>query len=67
MAIDPQCSDFFLDFRDFMKRTDESLGGDGKPGLNLRVDRCEQQNASVSKWKWIVIALATAALFKATF
>jgi hypothetical protein len=68
--IDPQCLAFFMEQRAFMKRTDDALqgdGSDGKPGLRLRVDRNAQSIAANNKWKWIVIALATAALFKATF
>ena len=67
MAIDPECGRRFEEMHTLLVGIDEAIRGNGKPGLNLRVDRCEQQNASVSKWKWIVIALATAALFKATF
>jgi len=70
MAIDPQCAAFFEEQRAFMKRTDESLRGDGsngKPGLVLRVDRCEQHNTTVSKWMWIIAVAVIGVLFKSAF
>ena len=60
MAIDPECSDQFKAIFEIVSRTDIAIRGNGKPGLNLRMDRCERQNAVASKMMWIaVIAAAT--------
>lgn len=40
------------------------LGVDGKPGIVVRLDRIEQAEAKRSKFMWIAIATAVAALGK---
>lgn len=67
MAIDPQCAAFFDEQREWMQKLDESIRGNGKPGLNVRVDRCEQYNRSVSKWMWIIAVAVVTALANSVF
>ncbi len=38
-----------------LDRLDEALRGNGKPGLNVRVDRLEQIEAKRKRLTWIVV------------
>ena len=67
MAIDPQCLQCFADQHEMLTRIDQAIRGNGKPGLNTRVDRCERQNATVSRWMWVIAVAAMGALFKSAF
>lgn len=57
-----ECSQLELCQREFSRingkldRIDESLRGNGKPGVNTRMDRLERNTAIQSRLMWIVIA-----------
>jgi hypothetical protein len=67
MAIDPECGKRFDGLCEMVSRIDVAIRGNGKPGLNTRMDRCERQNATAAKMMWVAITAATVAIFSTIF
>lgn len=54
------CEQHLKAIHEKIDRLDESIRGNGKPGILLRVDRLEQSARQQGKWMWMIIgALAT--------
>jgi hypothetical protein len=49
------CRDAFDRLNEKLDRIDESIRGNGKPGLNNRVSRLESAESSRSRLMWIII------------
>jgi len=65
---DRVCSGEFAAIHTKLDRMDEAIRGNGKPGIQLRLDRLESAEAVRSKLLWIiagsVVSLAIAAIWK---
>ena len=65
------CKNQFVSIHRKLDRLDESIRGNGKPGIQRRLDRLEAVEAIRSKLHWIitgsVVALAVGALWKLFF
>jgi hypothetical protein len=65
---DRVCSGEFAAIHTKLDRMDEAIRGNGKPGIQLRLDRLESAEAVRSKLLWIiagsVVLLAIAAVWK---
>ena len=62
------CKGEFAAMHTKLDRLDESIRGNGKPGIQLRLDRLEAAEATRSRLLWIiagsVVSLAVAAVWK---
>lgn len=62
------CKIEFFSIHKKLDRLDEAIRGNGKPGIQLRLDRLESAQAIRSRLLWIiagsVVALAVAAVWK---
>ena len=62
------CQGEFAAIHTKLDRMDEAIRGNGKPGIQLRLDRLESAEAVRSKLLWIiagsVVSLAIAAVWK---
>ena len=62
------CQGEFASIHTKLDRLDEAIRGNGKPGIQLRLDRLESAEAVRSKLLWIiagsVVSLAVAAVWK---
>ncbi|MCG3178315.1 MAG: hypothetical protein BIFFINMI_00641 [Phycisphaerae bacterium] len=62
------CKDEFDSIHSKLDRLDEAIRGNGKPGIQLRLDRLEKAEAVRSRLMWIiagsVVTLAVAALWR---
>jgi hypothetical protein len=62
------CKGEFASIHKKLDRLDEAIRGNGKPGIQLRLDRLEGAQATRSRLLWIiagsVVALAVAAVWK---
>jgi hypothetical protein len=62
------CKIEFFSIHRKLDRLDEAIRGNGKPGIQLRLDRLESAQATRSRLLWIiagsVVALAVAAVWK---
>jgi hypothetical protein len=62
------CKIEFFAIHGKLDRLDEAIRGNGKPGIQLRLDRLELAQATRSRLLWIiagsVVALAVAAVWK---
>jgi hypothetical protein len=65
---DRVCKGEFASIHAKLDRMDEAIRGNGKPGIQLRLDRLESAEAVRSKLLWIiagsVVSLAIAAVWK---
>jgi len=65
------CKDQFRLVIAKLDRLDEAVRGNGKPGINRRLDRLEAVDAARSKLLWLIaastVALAVGALWKLFF
>ena len=52
------CKQEFLDLHTKLDRMDEAIRGNGKPGLQRRLDRLEMAEAVRSRLAWLVIGAA---------
>ena len=63
-----QCQNQFESIHRKLDRLDEAVRGNGKPGIQLRLDRLEAAEAVRSRLLWIiagsVVSLAVAAVWK---
>jgi len=68
---DRVCSGEFAAIHTKLDRMDEAIRGNGKPGIQLRLDRLESAEAVRSKLLWIiagsVVTLALGAVWKLIF
>ena len=53
------CKDEFAGLHDKLDTMDEAIRGNGKPGIQVRLDRLEQDKLSRSKVTWFVIGTLT--------
>ncbi len=67
-AEHPLCQSEFRALANKLDKLDEAIRGNGKPGIQLRLDRLESAEAVRSKLLWIiagsVVSLALAAIWK---
>ena len=57
------CKDEFASIHTKLDRMDEAIRGNGKPGIQLRLDRLEAAEKSRAKLIWIIVgAMATMAV-----
>ncbi|MCG3181848.1 MAG: hypothetical protein BIFFINMI_04283 [Phycisphaerae bacterium] len=65
------CKGEFASIHGKLDRLDEAIRGNGKPGIQLRLDRLEKAEAVRSRLMWIitgsVVTLAVAALWRLVF
>ncbi len=65
------CKGEFAEIKGKLDRLDESIRGNGKPGILLRLDRLESAEAVRSRLLWIIagstVTLALGALWKIIF
>jgi len=52
------CKQEFLDLHTKLDRMDEAIRGNGKPGIQRRLDRLEMAEAVRSRLTWLVIGAA---------
>ncbi len=52
---DDTCRGQFAGLHEKLDRLDESIRGNGKPGLTVRLDRLERSESSRRRMMWIVI------------
>lgn len=57
-----QCQNQFESIHHKLDRLDEAVRGNGKPGIQLRLDRLEQDANRQSKLIWLIIGAAITAL-----
>ena len=57
-----QCQNQFESIHHKLDRLDEAVRGNGKPGIQLRLDRLEQDAKRQSKLIWLIIGAAITAL-----
>jgi hypothetical protein len=57
-----QCQNHFESIHRKLDRLDEAVRGNGRPGIQLRLDRLEQDAKRQSKLIWLIIGAAIAAL-----
>ncbi len=60
-----QCQRHFDAIHEKLDRLDEALRGNGKPGLQLRLDRLEQDARRQAKLIWLVLGAVATALSSA--
>ena len=53
------CKDQFLSLHEKLDQMDEAIRGNGKPGIQTRLDRLEQERISRSKVTWFIIGALT--------
>ena len=49
----PECREMFDHIKQQLKHIDEALRGNGKPGVNVRLDRLEGKVGMISRLAWI--------------
>ena len=59
--FDP-CQKHFEAIHDKLDRLDEAVRGNGRPGIQVRLDRLEQDARRQGKLIWLVVGAVTAAL-----
>ncbi len=68
---DRVCKDEFASIHTKLDKLDEAIRGNGKPGIQLRLDRLESAEATRSRLLWIIagstVTLALGALWKLIF
>ena len=68
---DRVCKDEFASIQAKLDRMDEAIRGNGKPGIQLRLDRLEAAEAVRSRLMWIIagstVTLALGAVWKIIF
>ncbi|OQB80319.1 MAG: hypothetical protein BWX88_04606 [Planctomycetes bacterium ADurb.Bin126] len=68
---DRVCKGEFAELHAKLDRLDEAIRGNGKPGIQLRLDRLESAEAVRSRLLWIIagstVTLALGALWKLIF
>lgn len=52
------CKDEFASIHAKLDRLDEAIRGNGKPGIQLRLDRLEAAEKSRAKLIWIIVGAA---------
>lgn len=52
------CKDEFASIHTKLDRLDEAIRGNGKPGIQLRLDRLEAAEKSRAKLIWIIVGAA---------
>ena len=52
---DTICKDEFAELHRKLDRIDEALRGNGRPGIQMRLDRLEQDRLSRSKVFWLAL------------
>ncbi len=52
------CKDEFASIHAKLDRLDEAIRGNGKPGIQLRLDRLEASEKSRAKLIWIIVGAA---------
>ena len=57
-----QCQNHFESIHRKLDRLDEAVRGNGRPGIQLRLDRLEQDAKRQSKLIWLIIGAAITAL-----
>lgn len=57
-----QCQGHFESIHDKLDRLDEAVRGNGRPGIQLRLDRLEQDAKRQSKLTWLIIGATVTAL-----
>jgi hypothetical protein len=62
------CKGEFASIHTKLDKMDEAIRGNGKPGIQLRLDRLESSQATRSRLLWLIVGaaatLAVAALWK---
>ena len=53
-----QCQNQFESIHNKLDRLDEAIRGNGKPGIQLRLDRLEAAEKSRAKLIWIIVGAA---------
>ncbi len=56
-----QCQNQFESIHDKLDRLDEAIRGNGKPGIQLRLDRLEQDARRQSRLIWLILGAAITA------
>jgi hypothetical protein len=68
---DRVCKGEFAELHAKLDKLDEAIRGNGKPGIQLRLDRLESAEATRSRLLWIIagstVTLALGALWKLIF
>jgi len=68
---DRVCKGEFASIHTKLDKLDEAIRGNGKPGIQLRLDRLESAEATRSRLLWIIagstVTLALGALWKLIF
>jgi len=57
-----QCQNHFESIHRKLDRLDEAVRGNGRPGIQLRLDRLEQDAKRQSKLTWLIIGAVITAL-----
>ena len=52
------CKDEFAELHKKLDGMDEAIRGNGKPGIQLRLDRLEQEKLTRSKVTWFLVGIA---------
>ncbi len=55
----PGCQAEFAAIHHKLDQLDEAIRGNGKPGIQLRLDRLEQADRSRSRALWLIVGSAT--------
>jgi hypothetical protein len=68
---DRVCKDEFASINVKLDKLDEAIRGNGKPGIQMRLDRLESAEATRSRLLWVIagstVTLALGALWKLVF
>ena len=56
------CKDEFAQIHTKLDKLDESIRGNGKPGILVRLDRLEQRDVKRNKFVWIVVGAVVSAI-----
>ena len=57
-----QCQGHFESIHNKLDRLDEAVRGNGRPGIQLRLDRLEQDAKRQAKLTWLIIGAVITAL-----
>ncbi len=61
--LDAHCAEqdaWQTDMGKAVRRIDENLRGNGKPGINMRLDRIEQREKGRARLMWVAVTAAVA-------
>ncbi|MAX24994.1 MAG: hypothetical protein CMJ19_10865 [Phycisphaeraceae bacterium] len=57
----------FKELHDKLDRLDHAIRGNGEPGINIRLDRLEQNAIRHARWMWLIAGAGVTSLVNILF